>query len=244
MLLIKILLIGYLYGIKSKRLLEEEINKNLAYRYYCRLNLDVKAPDHSTFSQNHKRRFTDSKIFRDIFNEIIIKLIEKKLVTGENVVSDGTFIPGNISNSSTYKITEENTSWKSITDLDCGYIDHEHKQGMGYISEMTVDTENGIVICACPYYPAIYRNRQRFETSEYKKMKRLRGIWAEGSFAAQKREHNLSSVSVELKTHGESNVLVLFTIFSYVICFRLRIAPLSTAPFNRVTGNNLNIKTR
>lgn len=186
-LLVKMLLIGYLYGIKSERRLEEEVNINLVYRYFCRLNLDTKAPDHSVFSQNRRRRFTDSTIFKEIFNEILLKLIEKKLVTGDNVVGDGTFIPGNVADSSIYKITqeveksavhyldalenelrkepgyvepifekEEKTIIKSATDSGCGYIDQERKHGIGYLSEMTVDTANGIVI-GVDCYPANQR---------------------------------------------------------------------------------------
>ena len=55
--LIKMLLIGYLYGIKSERRLEEEVSLNLAYRWFCGIDLMHKVPDHSTFSQNRRRRF-------------------------------------------------------------------------------------------------------------------------------------------------------------------------------------------
>ena len=57
--MIKMLLIGYLYGIKSERRLEEEVSLNLAYRWFCELDLMQKIPDHSTFSQNRRRRFRD-----------------------------------------------------------------------------------------------------------------------------------------------------------------------------------------
>lgn len=73
--MIKMLLIGYLYGIKSERRLEEEVSLNLAYRWFCELDLMQKIPDHSTFSQNRRRRFRDNTLFRDIFNEIIMQCI-------------------------------------------------------------------------------------------------------------------------------------------------------------------------
>ena len=73
--MIKMLLIGYLYGIKSERRLEEEVSLNLAYRWFCDLDLMQKIPDHSTFSQNRRRRFRDNTLFRDIFNEIIIQCV-------------------------------------------------------------------------------------------------------------------------------------------------------------------------
>lgn len=64
--LIKMLLIGYLYGIKSERRLEEEVSLNLAYRWFCGIDLIHRVPDHSTFSQNRRRRFQDADRFRDI----------------------------------------------------------------------------------------------------------------------------------------------------------------------------------
>ncbi len=352
----KMLLIGYLYGIKSERRLVEDVALNLAYRWFCGFDLNDKIPDHSLFSQNRIRRFTDSKIFNEIFNHIIRLCIEKGIVTGEAVVSDGSFIPANVSEGSLIEIQREveqstvhyldvlNDELKSMpgykepaitkkvkkivkssTDMDCGYINQEHKKGLGYLTEMTIDTENGIVLgvdcypanrresdiilehiekiekdtglkinslaldsgydvgavhrglelmeitgyvscisfsndvlkratrylpekdcfeciggrylnfvkliykkstqnyyrlyrmskdqrkscSSCPYfkecafsygesrinasafYPAFYRNRQRYETAAYKSMKRLRGIWAEGTFSVLKREHNL-----------------------------------------------------
>ena len=94
--MIKMLLIGYLYGIKSERRLEEEVSLNLAYRWFCELDLMQKIPDHSTFSQNRRRRFRDNTLFRDIFNEIIMQCINMGIVSGNTVVADGSFLPGNV----------------------------------------------------------------------------------------------------------------------------------------------------
>lgn len=103
--LIKMLLIGYLYGIKSERRLVEEVQLNIAYRWFCGLELSDKVPDHSLFSQNRRRRFHDSTLFRDIFNQIVVKCIEQGIVTGKNVVSDGSFIPANVSGDSKIEVT-------------------------------------------------------------------------------------------------------------------------------------------
>jgi transposase len=353
---VKMLLTGYLYGIKSERRLVEDISLNIAYRWFCGFELSDKIPDHSLFSQNRRRRFTDSDIFSEIFNHIVGECVRKGLVSGDNVVSDGSFIPANAAESSLVELNrevaqstvrymdaldeelrsqpgyhepvptvKEKTAITSSTDPECGYISHEHKKGLGYVTEMTVDTDNGIVLgvdccpanrresdiilehirniqtntdvsihklaldagydvgavhrglellgitgyvsciqfsydvlkrdltylpktdcftclagkrleyiklvykrssqnyyrlyrmsaadhkfcrscekrknCAFSYgetrvnvssfYPAFYRNRQRYESPEYNAMKRLRSIWAEGTFAALKREHNL-----------------------------------------------------
>ena len=90
--LIKMLLIGYLYGIKSERRLEEEVSLNLAYRWFCGIDFMHRVPDHSTFSQNRRRRFQVAGIFREIFNEIVLKCIELGIVSGEIGVADGSFL--------------------------------------------------------------------------------------------------------------------------------------------------------
>ena len=99
-LLVKMLLIGYLYGIKSERKLEEEVSLNLAYRWFCGLGLSGKVPDHSTFSQNRRRRFRDSDLFEEVFVTIVERCVEKGLVDGELVACDGTYIPCRVSESS------------------------------------------------------------------------------------------------------------------------------------------------
>jgi len=350
--LIKMLLVGYLYGIRSERRLEEEITLNIAYRWFCGFDLMDTIPDHSIFSQNRRRRFKDGSIFRQVFNRIVKDCIETGLVSGETAVSDGSFIPANVSWQSKVEVTRlvekstvdylevldeelkktegyvpaypsiiEKKELKSRTDVDCGYIHQDTKKGLGYLAEITVDTKNGIItgmdcypanrresdiilkhierqmqdnqidiqklgldagydvgavhrgleimgitgytglrfahnnpmkeqftyqpeedtfICkegkelpfaklifkkgtgyyrlyrikprscgsctkrseckttsgsirinASPYYPAFYANRERYETPDYVKVKRLRGIWAEGTFAVLKKFHNL-----------------------------------------------------
>lgn len=91
--LIKMLLIGYLYGIKSERRLEEEVSLNLAYRWFCGIDLMNRVPDHSTFSQNRRRRFQEAGIFREIFNEIVLMCMEFGIISGETGVADGSFRP-------------------------------------------------------------------------------------------------------------------------------------------------------
>ena len=71
--LIKMLLIGYLYGIKSERRLVEEVQVNIAYRWFCGLDLSDNVPEHSLFSQNRRRRFHDNTLFQDIFNHICLR---------------------------------------------------------------------------------------------------------------------------------------------------------------------------
>src|SRR3954447_24320975 len=70
-LMVRMLLIGYLYGIRSERQLCEEVHLNLAYRWFCRLGLDGPVPNHSTFSKNRHGRFRDSDLFRQVFEHIV-----------------------------------------------------------------------------------------------------------------------------------------------------------------------------
>ena len=70
-LMVRMLLIGYCFGIRSERRLCEEVQVNLAYRWFCRLGLDESVPEHSTFSKNRHGRFRDSDTFRFVFEQIV-----------------------------------------------------------------------------------------------------------------------------------------------------------------------------
>lgn len=104
--MIKMLRIGYLYGIKSERRLEEEVSLNLAYHCFCGIDLMHRVPDHATFSQNRKQRFKDAGIFREIFNEIVFRCIKLGIVSGKTGVADGWFLPSNVSWDSRYEKVE------------------------------------------------------------------------------------------------------------------------------------------
>ena len=70
-LLVRMLLVGYCYGIRSERRLCEEVHLNLAYRWFCRLGLDGEVPDHSTFSKNRHGRFRDCDLQRRLFETVV-----------------------------------------------------------------------------------------------------------------------------------------------------------------------------
>ena len=97
-IIVKILLIGYLYGIFSERKLMDEIQVNIAYRWFLGIDLDEAVPDHSTLSQLRRRKFNDSRLFEDIFDEIVGKCIEIGLVSGETLITDSTHIRANAAN--------------------------------------------------------------------------------------------------------------------------------------------------
>ena len=91
-LLIRMLLIGYCYGIRSERRLCEEVHLNLAYRWFCRLGLDADVPDHSTFSKNRHGRFRDSDLMRHLFETVLRRCVDEGLVGGEGFAVDASLI--------------------------------------------------------------------------------------------------------------------------------------------------------
>lgn len=90
--LYRMLFVGYLYGIKSERRLEEEINYNLAYKWFCGLELTDKSPDATTISANRRRRFRENNLAEQIFDEILRQAQAAGLVGGAILYTDATHI--------------------------------------------------------------------------------------------------------------------------------------------------------
>lgn len=91
-LLIRMLIIGYCFGIRSERRLCEEVHLNLAYRWFCRLGLEDKVPDHSTFSKNRHGRFRENGTLRYVFEEVVRRCMSEGLVAGEGFAVDASTI--------------------------------------------------------------------------------------------------------------------------------------------------------
>ena len=98
--LLRLLLVGYLYGITSERRLMDEVRMHLAYRWFTRLGFDQEIPDHSTFSKNRHGRFRQSGVFRKVFEEIVRRCLGSGFVEGRNVAVDGTLVGANASQQS------------------------------------------------------------------------------------------------------------------------------------------------
>ena len=95
-LMIRMLLIGYCMGIRSERRLCEEVHLNLAYRWFCRLDLDGAVPDHSTFSKNRHGRFRDSDLLRKLFEMTVERCITEGLVGAEGFAVDASLIRADV----------------------------------------------------------------------------------------------------------------------------------------------------
>ena len=91
-LLFKMLFIGYTFGIRSERQLEEQVNLNVAYRWFLGLGLRGKAPDHSTISRNRIDRFAGTGIYQEIFDEIVLQAIGRKFIDGKTLYTDSTHL--------------------------------------------------------------------------------------------------------------------------------------------------------
>ena len=98
-LLVRMLLVGYCYGIRSERRLCEEVHLNLAYRWFCRLGLDGEVPDHSTFSKNRHGRFRDCDLLRKLFETVVRRCMAEGLVDGAAFAVDASLIAADATSS-------------------------------------------------------------------------------------------------------------------------------------------------
>jgi transposase/IS5 family transposase len=93
--LFKILFLGYFFGVRSERQLIRDIQVNLAYRWFLGMGIAEKPISHSTLSQNRCRRFQDSPVYQEIFDEIVFQAMNHNLVGGEQLFTDSTHIRAN-----------------------------------------------------------------------------------------------------------------------------------------------------
>jgi len=96
-LMIRMLLVGYCYSIRSERRLCQEVELNLAYRWFCRLGLEDRVPNHSTFSVNRHGRFRASDVLRKVFEGIVRQCMEAGLIAGEGFAVDASVIEADAS---------------------------------------------------------------------------------------------------------------------------------------------------
>ena len=110
-LMIRMLIVGYCYGIRSERRLCEEVELHLAYRWFCRLDLDDKVPDHSTFTVNRHGRFRDSDAFRHVFEAVVRACMDAGLVKGEGFAVDASVMEADASRY--HGVTSEEADWSA-----------------------------------------------------------------------------------------------------------------------------------
>ena len=95
-LMIRMLIVGYVFAIRSERRLCAEVQVNLAYRWYCRLSVEDKIPDHSVFSRARHERFRESNALRRVFERVVGLCIAAGLVGGEAFSIDASLIKADV----------------------------------------------------------------------------------------------------------------------------------------------------
>jgi len=108
-LMMRMLIVGYCFGIRSERRLCEEVSLNLAYRWFCRLGLEDDVPDHSTFGKNRHGRFRESDLFRQVFETVLRGCMASGLVRGEGFAVDATVIEADASRFK--RVSGEDAQW-------------------------------------------------------------------------------------------------------------------------------------
>lgn len=103
-MLFKIAFIQYLFGIRSMRQTIKEIQSNLSYRWFIGLGLNDEVPHFTTFGKNYARRFEGTKIFEQIFNNILGQAIESGMVKPEEVFIDGTHVKASANKNKRMKV--------------------------------------------------------------------------------------------------------------------------------------------
>ena len=117
-LLVKMLLLGYLYGIPSERKLEQEVRVNIAFRWFLGIDFDEPVPDHSTISQLRRRKFGGTTLFQDIFDEVVRKCMAAGLVSGKLLLTDSTHILANAAKEKREVIEVPDTPSEYVKKLD------------------------------------------------------------------------------------------------------------------------------
>lgn len=157
-LLFKMLLVGYLFGVRSERQLVREVEVNVAYRWFLGLGLTEKIPDASTFSQNRRRRFNESEVFQQIFDEIVLQAIAKKLVSGKHLFTDSTHLKANANKNKKTKVQVSASRQDYMDALDKAIeedrIDHGKKPlaapskapATREINQSTTDPDSGYMV--------------------------------------------------------------------------------------------------
>ena len=117
-LMFKLLFIGYLFGIRSERQLIREVQVNVAYRWFLGLGLTDKVPDASTLSANRTRRFKESDVYQQIFDQIVFQAMKRKLVGGHTFYTDSTHLKANANKKHFEKVLVEQSRQAYMDELD------------------------------------------------------------------------------------------------------------------------------
>jgi transposase len=158
-LMVRMLLVGYCFGIRSERRLCEEVHLNLAYRWFCRLGLEDKVPDHSSFSKNRHGRFRESDVFRHVFEGVVRRCMTEGLVRGEGFAIDASVVKADANRQRGVPSTE-NIDWSNPelgTRAVHEYLHALEQDGQVGVAPMNISlTDPAARWTAAPGGPAFY----------------------------------------------------------------------------------------
>lgn len=137
----KMLFIGYLYGIRSERQLEKEVQTNLAYRWFLGLGLMDKVMDHTTISWNRRHRFKDTTVFQDIFDEVVRLAMSHRMVAGRVLITDSTHLKANANKRKHVTQVVECTTRDYIKQLDQAVSEDRQAHGKKELKPREEGTE-------------------------------------------------------------------------------------------------------
>jgi transposase len=168
-LMVRMLLVGYCFGIRSERRLCEEVHLNLAYRWFCRLGLEAPIPDHSTFSKNRHGRFRESDVFRHVFEGVVQRCMAEGLVRGEGFAIDASVVKAD-ANRQRGVPSEQPIDW-SNPGLGTRAV-QEYLQGLEQVGQVGATpmnislTDPAARWTAAPGGPAFYKHRRSRRAAE------------------------------------------------------------------------------
>lgn len=127
--LFKILFLGYLFGVRSERQLMREIEVNVAYRWFLGFGLQTKVPHHSTISSNRNKRFSQSTIYQDIFDEIVLLGLRRKLIEGKTIHTDSTHLKASANKNKFDRVEVTRSAKAYLEDLERDVEAHRKERG-------------------------------------------------------------------------------------------------------------------
>ncbi|WP_245156706.1 IS1182 family transposase [Clostridium aminobutyricum] len=142
-ILFKMLFLGYLYGIRSERRLVEEVNFNIAYRWFLGYSLKDKIPDASVIWQNRRRRYRNTDVPQQIFDEIVRQAMDAGLVGGKVLYSDSTHLKANANKNKHANVTVEVTPKAYLKELDKAVAEDRKKHGKKPLKKKDDDGNSG-----------------------------------------------------------------------------------------------------
>jgi transposase len=127
-LMIRMLIVGYCFGIRSERRLCDEVHLNLAYRWFCRLGIEDAVPEHSTFSKNRHGRFRESDALRHVFETVLERCMNEGLVGGEGFAIDASVVKADAARASA--IPGANMDYRALGPAQASRAVREYLEGL------------------------------------------------------------------------------------------------------------------